>query len=210
VIALGLRVKSGHAIAIALDGSRASPRVRLRRDVALCDPATPATKQPYHDGFGTAQADARIIARLTAIVRRVAIESVGALVDDARALDDAGRGAMAACLIVGSVIDPDAVGNPHIRAHANEGRLFRTVVEDALRARAIGCRVIVEKRLAVEAVSALKRSEDALAREVARLGRTLGGPWRADEKAAALGAWLMLERASATSRAAAPSTGRRR
>jgi hypothetical protein len=192
VIALGLRVKSGRAVAVAITGSRTSPRALHRRDLELCDPSVPETKQPYHDGFGTAQADARVIARLSAIVRRAAARSIAALVDEAKALPEGARGPLAAGLVVGSVIDPTTVGNPHIRAHAHEGRLFRTVVEDALRDHGVGYRVIVEKQLRAEAAGALTRAEGSLAAEVARFGAAVGGPWRADEKAAAIAAWMML------------------
>ncbi len=186
-------MKSGRAVAVAIAGSRARPRALHRRDVALCDPSTPATRQPYHAALGTAQEDARVVERLSAIVRRAAAQSIAALVDEAAALPDGAQRSLAACLVVGSVIDPDTVGNPHIRAHANEGRLFRTVVEEALRDRGVGCRVVVEKQLRAESVRELKRAEPVLAREIAGFGRAVGGPWRADEKAAALGAWLMLK-----------------
>jgi hypothetical protein len=35
-------------------------------------------------------------------------------------------------LVVGSDSDPAVIMNPHIRVHAAEGRLFRTVIEQAL------------------------------------------------------------------------------
>ena len=96
--------------------------------------------------------------------------------------------------MVGSVIDPAKVGNPHIRAHASEGRLFRTVLESALQSHGIACEVIVEKQLAGEGgrrseASAMKRSK----RSFAAFGKALGGPWRADEKAASAAAWLALK-----------------
>ena len=53
--ALGFRVKSGHAIAVALRGPVQSPVPLARVSVALSDPSIQATKQPYHAGFGTAR-----------------------------------------------------------------------------------------------------------------------------------------------------------
>ena len=95
-------------------------------------------------------------------------------------------------LIVGSVIDPQRVGNLHIRAHASEGQLFRTVLADALRAHGIDCDVIVDKALPEQAVKGLRRTSGEITRTVASLGKTIGGTWRADDKAACTAAWLSL------------------
>ena len=84
------------------------------------------------------------------------------------------------------------MANPHIRAHAHEGQLFRTVLEDALRARDVDCDVIVDKQLAARAAKDLGRPASAVSRTVAAFGKTLGGRWRAEEKAAATAAWLAL------------------
>jgi hypothetical protein len=186
--AIGLRIKSGQAIAVALAGPSASPTVILRSVVALGDPAIPETKQPYHAGF-TAREDPDAVERLAAIVRRCACASIDGLFADVRLAASSCRGA---ALVVGSVIDPAQLGNPHIRAHASEGRLFRQAVEEALRAKGVEVSVIVEKALASEAVRRLDRSAVEIKRVVAGLGRSVDGPWRADEKAAATAAWMAL------------------
>lgn len=186
---VGLRIKSGHAIAIALAGPATAPAALGRFVVALSDPAIEETKQPYHDGFGTAQQDQKEIARLTKIIRRCAGRSIAALLKDERF---AGRRCAGGRLVVGSLIDPAKVGNPHIRAHAHEGRLFRTVVEEALRDHGVGCGSIVEKKLGADAQHALRRSDADIRRTLRQFGETLGSPWRAEEKGAALAAWMAL------------------
>jgi hypothetical protein len=191
VIAIGFRIKSGYAIAIVLSGPVGSPRVVERRVVELSDPAAAETKQPYHDGFGTEHEDPREIARRVKIIERCAKKSVASLLRRAEASAER-SGTLRAGLVVGSVIDPRQVGNPHIRAHANEGKLFRTVVEEALRSHGVACDVIVEKQLAAKAKAALPVPERAIAQTVLAFGKTIGGPWRADEKAAATAAWLAL------------------
>jgi hypothetical protein len=210
--AVGFRVKSGHAIAVALEGPPAAPRVIARHVVELCDPGIPETRQPYHDGFFSTEEDAREIARRVGIVKRCAKKSVAALVAqmerdavrlacpepvEGRARSEqasAQRRSVRAALIVGSLIDPTTVANPHIRAHAHEGRLFRTVLEEALAAHAIECDVIVDRELPARAAKALGRPASVVARTVAAFGKTLGSPWRAEEKAAATAAWLALIR----------------
>ena len=95
-----------------------------------------------------------------------------------------------AAVVVGSVIDPATVGNQHIRAHANEGRLFRVVLCDALESRGVKCEVIVEKPLKAAAAKRLARTPAQIARIVVAFGNTLGKPWRGEEKAAAIAAWM--------------------
>jgi hypothetical protein len=187
--ALGFRVKSGYAIAVALRGSASKPDVLVRRLVALSDPAVAETRQPYHDGFYKQQDDPREIARRLKIVKRCAKQSVDALLGDACF---AGLRCRGAGLVVGSVIDPQKVANPHIRAHASEGQLFRTVLEEELSAHGVGCNVIVEKELAAKVAADLGQPDADIARAIAGFGKTLGGAWRADEKAACAAAWLAL------------------
>jgi hypothetical protein len=188
-LSLGFRVKSGFAVAVILSGPKTAPVPLARRIVSLSDEQVETTKQPYHNGFGTAQEDLKEIARLTSIIKRCAEKSVIDLLRDAifesRSCGKAG-------VVVGSIIDPATVGNPHIRAHASEGRLFRTVLEDALRERGIACTVVVEKTLGARARAAISRSPTQIAKEVAGMGRVLRGPWRAEEKSAATAAWMVL------------------
>jgi hypothetical protein len=189
-LALGFRVKSGYAIAVVLRGSASSPEAVARHLVQLSDPHVAETKQPYHDGFGTHEQDPRTIARRVQIVEQCAKQSVTALVEEIRRVPR--HGCVRAALVVGSVIDPRQVGNLHIRAHANEGRLFRTVLESALQAHGIDCDVIVEKQLAEQAAQGLHCADAEIKRTLATFGETLGGSWRGEEKAACTAAWLAL------------------
>src|SRR5204863_7922177 len=129
------------------------------------------------------------------IIARCADQSIAAFLRDslnAGAARTRSERPPAAGLVVGSLIDPAEVANPHIRAHAHEGRLFRTVVEDALRTRGVACSIHLEKELTATATAELRRAEAAIRQTVAGFGKTIGGPWRAEEKAAAIAAWLCL------------------
>jgi len=188
-VSLGFRVKSGFAVAVVLSGPKSAPVALARRIVSLSDADVEATKQPHHDGFGTAQENLKEIARLTAIIKRCARRSVLDLLADPIF---EGRSCRKAGVVVGSVIDPATVGNPHIRAHASEGRLFRTVLEDALVERGVACTVVVEKTLGAEAPRVIEKPRAHITKQVASMGRTFGGPWRAEEKSAATAAWMVL------------------
>jgi hypothetical protein len=188
-IGLGFRVKSGYAVAVAVRGPASAPTLVARHIVELCDPAVAQTRQPYHADLHAHEPDPRALERRIAIVTRCANESLAALLNtdvfaDARCLG--------AALVVGSVIDPASVANPHIRAHASEGALFRDVLRDALRARGLRCDVFTEKQLTGSAAASLQRRESVIRRVVAQFGKAAGAPWRAEEKAASTAAWMML------------------
>jgi len=186
---IGFRVKSGWATAVLLTGSVKIPQVRDRRRIELSDATVPGTIQPYHAGLGKLQMDEVKIEKLRKIIQQAANQAVLQLVKEYR---DNGFQLRAASLVVGSDIDPERISNPHIRAHALEGRLFRTTLADALKSCALPCSVIVERKVYDQAKTILQRPVSDLKRAVTELGRDLPGPWRADEKTACLAAWLAL------------------
>jgi hypothetical protein len=165
-----------------------SPQVVDRRTIDLCDPAIPESRQPYHARMGTLETDEGKLERRRKVVIQAADQSVTDLMCNYR---DGGRRVRAAGLVVGSDIDPAKIANPHIRAHALEGRLFRTALAAALGSEGLSCVVFVERNVYVRAAEVLGRTEEDLKRTVSKLGRSLGGPWRANEKTATLAAWLV-------------------
>ena len=100
-----------------------------------------------------------------------------------------------AALVVGSQIDPATIANPHIRAHALDGRLFRLAVVDALETYEIRAEVFLERDAYACVAARLKRSSDDLKRTIQDLGRSASAknaPWRAEQKLAALAALFAL------------------
>ena len=171
-------------------GPARAPRVVDRRAIALSDDRVPTSRQPYHAVMEAAPGRAARLERtLRGLVERVTKRSLRALLGEYRRQ---GRHVRGVALVVGSVIDPATIGNDHIRAHALEGQLFRTALERAAHAARVPCATLVERALYQTAAARLKRSPTALKRAVTALGDALAGPWRADEKAATLAAWLAL------------------
>jgi hypothetical protein len=192
---LGFRVKSGRAVVVLLSGSAARPVLAARREIQLADPEQPGTYQPFHDSIGVHTIAAkRATERLVTIVEKCARRSMTQLLDDAVV---AGKSILGAALVVGSVIDPSTIGNDHIRAHAEEGRLFRTVLAGACESVGLRTETFVEKELLYAAGKKLRRPPARLRTVVNALGRGEAGPWRADEKSAALAAWVLLAAANA-------------
>ena len=188
VAALGFTIKSGWTAAVVLTGSALAPQVTAIQRLEISDPDVPESKQPYHEGFGTARANDATLKRLIASIERYGAASIATFIASHRS-EYAIRGAG---LVVGSLADPATIANDHIRIHALEGQLFREVVRRAAEAARVDTTVWRERDLYRAAAAALKTTESALKSRVASLGRGAGGPWRAEQKAAATVALMLL------------------
>lgn len=167
-----------------------SPTLVRCAPALLSDPQVPATKQPYHAALELPPKEAKATAqKLVKLVSAAAQHSVKELLEEAA---EAGYDVQGAGIVVGSLADPASLRNEHIRAHGLEGQLFRTVLEDAFESRGIRCSVFVEKEAYARASEKLGCTEEAARRAVARIGESHEGSWRAEEKMAALAAWVAL------------------
>lgn len=124
-----------------------------------------------------------------ALVERCALDAAPPLLARWR---EAGYDLLGARLVVGSDAVPARIANPHIRAHAAEGRVFRRVLERAVAAAGVPCSAIVERVVYQALAEAAGEPAAALKRAVAGLPREPAAPWRGDEKVAAAAAWLVL------------------
>jgi hypothetical protein len=190
--ALGFRVKSGWAAVVLLTGTARSPQLSDIGRVELCDPRLPETRQPYHADMGKLETDLAKVNEREHVVRSISQQSFMKLLNGYR--QKRFRVARAA-LVVGSQIDPTTIANPHIRAHALEGRLFRSVVEQSLQDHEIRTEVLLERDAYPSVAARLKQSGDEVKRAIQDLGRSApakGRPWRAEQKLAALAALFAL------------------
>jgi hypothetical protein len=187
--ALGFRVKSGWAAAVLLTGPTRSPQLCDVRRIDLSDPRLPETRQPYHAAMGKLETDTTKINRRVSVVRSIAQQSLATLLASYR---QKGYAIRRAALVVGSQVDPDSIANAHIRAHAFEGQLFRSVLAEALQACRIRTEILVERNAYAQAAAKLKDSNHNVQRMIRDFGRVAQGPWRAEQKLAALAAWLTL------------------
>jgi len=190
VAALGFRVKTGRAIAVALAGPAKNPRILLRREVSLCDPRVPESRQPYHGGimpFVPAKPEA--VARGRKVAEGVAVAAVRELAEELRA---SGFRLSGVGLVVASDPDLSRIGSAHVRAHALEGIFFREVLEAGASACRVPAALLLERESLTRTANALRRPAGELRAALARFGAEIGRPWRAEEKSATLGAWLAL------------------
>jgi hypothetical protein len=190
--ALGFRVKSGWAAVVLLTDAAHSPQLSDVGRIELCDPRLPETRQPYHAAMGKLETDSTIVNRRERVVRSISQQSLTRLL---KGYQQKGFRIRRAALVVGSRIDPANIANPHIRAHALEGRLFWSTVAETLQDHEIPTEILLERDAYPTVAARLKQSSDEVKRAIQDLGRSAsakGGPWRAEQKLAALAALFAL------------------
>jgi hypothetical protein len=191
--AIGFRAHSGWAAMVAVGGDPNLPEVLDRRRVELADPAVPGFPQPYHaaEGLQLKQAE-KLIGGCVDAAGRLARASLINVVDE---LAEAGFKPVGCGLLLSSGRLPAtlaAILASHTMIHTAEGELFRDALAQASRHCKLPLTGIKERELFDRAASALDLSLDDIQLHVAEMGRSVGPPWRQDEKLAALVAWLVL------------------
>ncbi|MBI2619072.1 MAG: hypothetical protein HYW57_03230 [Ignavibacteriales bacterium] len=185
---LGFRVKSGWASAVIVAGPIKSPVILKSRTVLLSDPNVPETKQPYHAGTGKLEEHTAVVKKRVKIIHQSTRKSIRELLNELRR---EGQKVRTAALVVGSLTDPMSIGNLHIRAHAFEGQTFRTALAGALGSHGILTVVMLERNIYSEASAILHVAPSQLKKTLLRIGASQK-PWSANEKMAALSAWIAL------------------
>ena len=189
-VTLGFRVKTGRAVAVVLAGPVKAPRVAARHELVLYDEAVPDSFQPYHAGLELSPKRAEAtVRRLSEIVLKASSAAVQELIDKLRR---DGFDPRASGIVVGSLVDPATIKNAHMHAHAAEGRLFFEAVAAGLERCDLPVAVHAENDIHASAAKALQATEGSLDRAVVAMGKAFGKPWRLEEKAAALAAWVAL------------------
>jgi hypothetical protein len=191
--ALGFRAHSGWAAAVAVSGSPTAPVVVDRRRLEIAAADDPNAKQPYHAAepleFAVAQ---KLIRGCLETSQRLACDAVGSMIADLRT---AGHAVVGCGLLQASGRPlPDLAGilASHALIHTAEGQMFRDVLSDAGRHHKLPVIEIRERELMSRCAVDLRLSPERITRLLAEIGRTLGPPWRQDEKFATLAAMLAL------------------
>ena len=189
-LAIGLRVKTGRATAVVMAGPASSPRVLSRKSLQLWDPAIPESHQPWHAELELPPAEsAAIVPKALEAVERVTLAALRDLVGE---IQPAQGSILGISVVAGSATDPESIRNPHMRAHAREGQLFPQALAAAARTICIPAFSIVESEVFTSAAARLGKTPAAIKLAVTELGRAVGKPWSAEEKAAAAAAWMTL------------------
>jgi hypothetical protein len=190
LVAIGLRAKTGRAIAVALGGSSESPIVLLKTEIKLVDPKDPATGQPYHEVLELPFAQwERAVSKSAKAIARVATKTLATLIKELQAEGHKVAGAG----VVGA-LDRDLarIGNPHIRAHAAEGVLFRRVLEMGAETNGLKWQAFSDREFDGAAAMRLGAKYSTIKQSLDNLRQSVSPPWRTDEKQAAMAAWIVL------------------
>jgi ABC-type branched-subunit amino acid transport system substrate-binding protein len=142
--------------------------------------------------MGKLETDSTKLNQRERVVRSISQQSLTSLL---KGYQQKGFRIRRAALVVGSQIDPANIANPQIRAHALEGQLFRSAVAETLQDHEIRSEVLLERNAYPSVAARLKQSSDDVKQAIQDLGRLAsakGGPWRAEQKLAALAALLAL------------------
>ena len=189
-IALGFRAHSGWAVAVAVSGTPAHPNVGERRRIEIADGAVPGSKQPFH------AAEDLELPQAEALIRRCRERSEALATAAIRTLvAELGETPVASGLVAGSgrpLPGLDAILRSHALLHTAEGEFYRDVIARASEACSLAVKRVPEREIWDRGAALFHQPADALRAQIDSLGRTLGPPWRQDEKLAALAAWIAL------------------
>lgn len=189
--AVGFRVHSGWAAAVALSLEQGEPVVLTRERVPLVKTFNYSFRQPYHTAAKASIEEGReFIAQVKAEATQLALRGLRAM--QAKVNETDYRLTHFGLLLASGRALPDLekILAAHSLIHTADGELFREAVRSAGRKCGLKELGVKEKELLEQAGEVLRRRKDALLRRVGTLGRSLGPPWSQDEKFATLAAWL--------------------
>ena len=190
---LGVAPHSGWAALVALGGDPRRPDVLLRQRIAMTGRKLPGPNQPYHavEELPVARA-APLLERWLQSATTLAAQELRAAT---RALDEQGFRPRGLAILQSNGRqgkDLASILASHALIHTADGDHFRTALARAAESCGLAAARVRQKELHEGAAAALKRPIGELQDYVAGLGKTVGPPWTADQKAAALLAWLTL------------------
>ena len=190
-VAFGLKAHSGGA-ALVVVGKQGDELVVVdRRRIELVEQNW--AKQPYHAAEGLESQKARdLVERAVDSVHRVALDEMKAAVKRERER----RNELVGCsVLVGTPMpdwNTDQILAVHFRMHKAEGVLFQNALVRASEKCRLNTLPVLEKELMANASTKLRIRPDAIVKQIAELGKSVGAPWAKDQKDAALAALILL------------------
>jgi hypothetical protein len=178
---------------VVVAGEVRSPQVVLRRRIEMTDPGDMTAKQPYHAAEGMAVAKARTF--LGCSSERAAARATEGLEAAVGELRRSGFAARTLGILQAAGRLPADLGSilaSHALIHTADGEHFRDALARAGEGLGLTVVRLRERDLEARASAVLRIPAAPLKERVSALGRELGPPWTADQKLAALLAWLLL------------------
>jgi len=192
--AIGFAPHSGWAALVAVACPPEGLRVLDRRRIALTGPGTP--RQPYHAAEPLALEDAReLLGRCErdseSLARRALADTIAGL--ESEGYETIGCGLL---LASGRKLPalPEVLAS-HALIHTADGEHYREALTRAAAKRDLPVTGVRQKEIWAFAAAALRIPEAALRKRIDTAGKPLGPPWTADQKHAAVLAWIALQSA---------------
>lgn len=193
-VALGFRAHSGWAAMVALRDPVAAPLVVQRRRVDLIDHGIP--RQPYHAAEKMSLSEAETFLQECAdVAAALANNAVRAAVSE---LSAKGYTVAGSCVLLGSGRLTNCLASTlasHTMIHTAEGDFYRDALKKACEYSGLAVSPIKEKQVWDHAAACLRIPREDLERRVGEMGKSIGPPWRQDEKLCAIAGWLVLKSA---------------
>jgi hypothetical protein len=189
--AVGFRVHSGWAAAVAVCVEKGAPVVLARQRVHLVETFTYEFRQPYHTAEKMPLGQAReFIARMQAEARRLAYRAIREI--ESRTQEQGVKLTRCGLLLAsGRPLPPlEKILASHALIHTADGELFREALLHGSERFGLQEFTIKEKELLERAGQVFRAQPNEVMGRVTELGRSLGPPWSQDEKFATLAAWL--------------------
>jgi hypothetical protein len=191
--AMSFAPHSGWAAMIVLGGAASQLQVLARLRIELIDAHDPESKQPYHavetvcveeamgrlDGYMMV---AKSMAAASIRAQREHLQAHGYQLRSVGILESAGRKPGSLASILAS----------HALIHAADGDHFRNALAVAAERLGLAVYRIQARTLEEQAAAILRRPKQEMLDTVNALGLQVGSPWGADQKKAALLAWLIM------------------
>jgi hypothetical protein len=191
--AIGVRMHSGWGALVAVSNNTGTVEVLERRRVAVTTPGTAGANQPYHFAERLELSEAeKFLENCFTASQRLAAAAVRDVVAELQGRQYRVVGS-AVVLASGRTLPAlDKILASHPLIHTAEGEFFRAVFSKACEGLDLSVSGFRERDLEECVRTTFGKAATRVLRQISTLGRSLGPPWTADQKTAALAASLVL------------------
>ena len=191
--AIGVRVHSGWGALVAVAGEAGAEEIVERRRIESADRKLPGAVQPYH--FAERMEIQRAEQHIANCEAESARRALAALRDLLQSLQQRDYSVVGSCILLSSgrqLPSLEKILTSHATIHTAEGEFFRQAFRDGFTRLNIPVTGIRERDLDQETNAKFGKAAAKVRERISSMGKSLGPPWTADQKSAALGGMIVL------------------
>jgi hypothetical protein len=177
-------------VAVSVPNPKNTPQVIIRRRIELSDPRVAGSMQPFHAAKTMELQDAE--AFIQSLAKESNAMATTAVREAVATLAAMGYRVTGACVLAGTgrvAANLAATLASHPMIHTAEGDFFRNALRHACESCALEVVALREKDLIKHSAATLDIAESDLRSIVFQIGKSIGPPWRQDEKMCTIAAW---------------------